>query len=409
MARKQRRRGFNQGSIRKRGNSWSICWRENGRRCFASAPDEDTAKKMLAKIVSDVALGRVGIAPDKSNAPTLGELAEKWLERREKTHRAASDDRCRWRVHLEPAFGRLRPSEVDAARLRTFVEGRLAAGLSPTTAGHCVRLLSTFFADIIDMGHATSNPVASLPRSTRRLYKSTYDCKTTPFLQTLADVKRVFLALPEQTGVMFACAAFLGLRTGECLGLMWQDFDFQARRVRVSRQIRHGQPAPTKDSETRVLPLQDSLTPILQAWKLKTGGQGYLFAPTVPGRGGRPELGADPEFVRPQTLHAHLKKALEACNLPALTWYEATRHTFASLFVMNGGSIELLRLLMGHSSVTTTERYSHARQDLFASSTFATMSVDLAAPAGAVVSLAPVGTLGGRAAADEVDTRAQVA
>jgi integrase len=73
-----------------------------------------------------------------------------------------------------------------------------------------------------------------------------------------------------------------------------------------------------------------------------------------------------------------------------MTWYCASRHTFASLFVLGGGSLELLRTLTGHASVTTTERYSHLRPDLFPEATFAAMNVDLSQPAGTVVSLAPV-------------------
>jgi integrase len=40
-------------------------------------------------------------------------------------------------------------------------------------------------------------------------------------------------------------------------------------------------------------------------------------------------------------------------------WYESTRHTFASHYVMAGGTLEQLRDLLGHSTVTTTERYAH--------------------------------------------------
>jgi hypothetical protein len=49
----------------------------------------------------------------------------------------------------------------------------------------------------------------------------------------------------------------------------------------------------------------------------------------------------------------------------------------------------MLRTLMGHSSVTTTERYSHLRPDLFAESAFGAMNVDLSRPAGDVVPLPP--------------------
>ena len=386
---RRKRRGFGQGSIRKRGLSFSISWREGGRRRFARAPDEDTAKRMLAKILSDAALGRVGLKPDLKTAPTLGELVEPWLKRREKTHRAASDDRCRWRVHLGPAFDGLKPHEVDAATIRRFIEGKLAEGLAASTVGHCIRLLSTFFCDVVEQGHAAANPIASLPRSTRRLYRSTHDPRTTPFLEKLEDVRRVFLALPEPVNVAFAVGAFAGLRTGEVLGLAWQDVDLAGRRIHVRQQIQDGKIGPLKDSDSRVVPLQGALAPILAAYRLATGGEGFLFKPAVPDRGGRPELGSLPSFVRPQTLHSHLADALDACGLPAMTWYQCTRHTFASQFVLGGGSLELLQKLMGHSSVTTTERYSHLKPDLFRESAFDVMKVDLAAPKGAVVSLAP--------------------
>lgn len=35
------------------------------------------------------------------------------------------------------------------------------------------------------------------------------------------------------------------------------------------------------------------------------------------------------------------------------------RHTFASQFVMNGGSLYYLQKILGHSNITTTERYAH--------------------------------------------------
>ena len=93
---------------------------------------------------------------------------------------------CRLQLQMEPAsLPGVRSAETPRSQCcadRSFVEAKLAEGLSPTTVGHCVRQLSTFFADIIEQGHAPSNPVASLPRSTRRLYRSTYDTQSTPFL-----------------------------------------------------------------------------------------------------------------------------------------------------------------------------------------------------------------------------------
>lgn len=389
---RKQRRIWGSGTVWRRGNRWWIQWRESGRRRAKSYASEELARRVLAKILADLAMGKPSEPDETGDQPTMAELAKPWLESRKRDttgHRSAGDDASRWRTHLGPAFGKLRPAEVDTAKIRRFVEGRLAKGLAAGTVGNCVRLLSVFFTHLIENGHAKANPVATLPRTLRRSFKSSHDPRSTPFLQSLADVRAVYLALPEPVNVAFACGAFAGLRTGEVLGLSWENIDLEGRRIHVRHQMQDGKLGPLKDDEPRIVLLQNSLGPILAAWKLKTGGDGLLFRPRFATRGGRPDLGTDPGFMRPHTLIRHLRAALKKCGLPPLSWYNATRHTFASLFVLGGGSLEVLRTLMGHSSVTTTERYSHLRPDLFAESTFHAMDVDLSQPAGAVVRLEP--------------------
>jgi site-specific recombinase XerD len=48
-----------------------------------------------------------------------------------------------------------------------------------------------------------------------------------------------------------------------------------------------------------------------------------------------------------------------------ITWYQATRHTFASQWVLYGGSIATLSKFMGHSSVLVPQRYAHLRPEVF--------------------------------------------
>jgi integrase len=389
MARKRRRRPHWQGCAYKRGQgNWWISWREAGKRhAKGGYPTEEEAKDVLAKITADVRAGRDGMPRDVKNIPTLGELGEEWLERRELTHRSWKNDRNRWRKDLKPFFGNCRPREVDAAMIRQFIERKLAEGLSSTTVGHLVREMSTFYADVVEKGLALSNPVAGLPRATRRLYRNAKDPRTTPFLEKLEDVRHVFLALPRPYRVAFAVGALAGLRTGEVLGLDWRDVDLANHRIYVRQQVHEGRLGPLKDDESRVTPILKPLAPILAEFKLATGGNGLLFSPRYPKRGGRPDT--RPAFTRPHTLWRHLKEALEKCKLPRLTWYQATRHTFASQFVLGGGSMEKLSKILGHASVTTTERYAHLRTDLFRESDFDVMAVDLSTPGTEVVQLHP--------------------
>ncbi len=384
----RRKRRWGSGSVFEREGHWYARWRENGRHRCKSFVSKELAEAVLAKIVRDIQAGEGGLPKDRRDVPALDELAKAWLKRREKTHRSAKDDRCRWRVHLAPVFGRLKPFEVDAAKIRAFIEKELGKS-KPATVSRCIGMLSSFFEDVKEQGHLAVNPIATLPRSTRRLYRSDYDTRSTPFLHSMADVRRVFLALSEPYCVAFACGALAGLRTGEVLGLSWPDIDLPGRRIRVHQQMQDGRLCGLKDDEPRIVPLLTDLVPILAAYRLKTGGQGLLFKPAVPDRGGRPELGTDPGFVRPQTLIAHLYKALKDCGLPKMTWYQCTRHTFASQWVMAGNPIETLSKILGHASVTTTEHYAHLRTDLFAEKAYDALKVDLARPAGDVVSISP--------------------
>jgi hypothetical protein len=75
-----------------------------------------------------------------------------------------------------------------------------------------------------------------------------------------------------------------------------------------------------------------------------------------------------------------------------LTWYCATRHTFASHWVLAGRSLATLARILGHASVTITERhYVHLRPDSYAEADLTGFALDLARPTGAVVALAEEG------------------
>jgi hypothetical protein len=220
MARKRRKRPHGMGSAYEHGpGNWWLKWREGGRvRYSRGYATRDLAEKVLAKIVAELAAGRAGLPRDPKGVPKLGELAADWLARREHTHRAWRDDRNRWNRNLAPFFAQCRPSEVDAAAIRRFVERKLTDGLSSTTVGHCVRLLSTFFADVVEQGFVSVNPVSTLPRSTRRLYRNAADPLTTPFLERPEDIRRVFLALPSPYSVAFAVGAWRACARARCWG-----------------------------------------------------------------------------------------------------------------------------------------------------------------------------------------------
>jgi hypothetical protein len=51
------------------------------------------------------------------------------------------------------------------------------------------------------------------------------------------------------------------------------------QRLHVCEQVQDGELGPLKDDETRIVPVQAALLPILKAWKVRTGGEGLAFKP----------------------------------------------------------------------------------------------------------------------------------
>lgn len=90
--------------------------------------------------------------------------------------------------------------------------------------------------------------------------------------------------------------------------------------------------------------------------------------------------------MRAATLRKHFALALVTRELSPMKWYHATRHTFASQWVMHDGSLEKLAAILGHSSTVVTERYAHLRVDLFGPKERAIFDIDLS-PKGDVVPL----------------------
>lgn len=362
-----RKRTKGEGEVYKEpGRQWAVRWREGGRRRYRGGFDSKAlADRVLARIRGELAVQRSGLPADPRAVPTLGELATDWLERRDLTHKAAAEDRSRWKKHVKPWFGRRRPAEVDAAAIRAFAEAKLGEGLAAGTVRILVALLSSLYVDLVERGLATSNPARGLPRATMRLLKSTHDPRTTPFLERLDDVRRVFLALDGSLAVGFALGALGGLRPGEAFALRWEHVDL----ARGVMHIRESVTGSLKDKDSRVVPILDPLAPVLKAQQLATGGRGLLC----------PAMRVDGARVNKGTRGPALAAVLEQLGLtrPGLGWYECTRHTFASQWVMAGRSIEELKEILGHYSVVVTERYAHLRPDLFAEGARSALKVNL--------------------------------
>ncbi len=370
MARKKRKRPHHTGSIRVRDGRAQVQW---------TNPDGTRGTKTvdLADAAAFLARANAGLEARRGYSGKLSDLAETWLAGRGDMA-SAYDYRNRWENHLAPLLGFLTPDQVDVPILKRVIQELKAKGLSKGTVGLCLAVVSSLFGDLVEDGVARLNPVRMLsPKTRRNELTSDHDWKKTPFVRDVGVIYRIFWKLRTQSpalGRAYMVGALAGLRTSEVRALRWEHLGFQERLIHVQDQVarRGGGTTDLKDDDSRFVPMSNSLYELLSdvPVHLRTG----LVCP-------RPDGG----FLDDHAMGRAIAQALAELELPPMRWYEATRHTFASQWVINGGSLETLREMMGHSSVTTTERYAHLVPGLYSDADRARVSIPLPAAVERVV------------------------
>lgn len=156
----------------------------------------------------------------------------------------------------------------------------------------------------------------------------------------------------RQDAEIIRLAAFTGLRRGELVTLRWRDVDFHRRTVTVQRSLSGSEEASsTKSRRARHVPMPDQAKAALERLLTRadfTCPDDYVFV----NRFGR--------RIDPSALRRRYERARDAERLEPLRFHDL-RHSYGSLLVAAGVDLVSVKAAMGHSRITTTERYLHAR------------------------------------------------
>ena len=155
-----------------------------------------------------------------------------------------------------------------------------------------------------------------------------------------------------QDAELVRVAAYAGLRRGELVALRWRDVDFLGRKLIVRRSLSaHTELRLTKSHRARQVPLPDQAAAALDRLSRReeyTGPDDYVFANRLGRR------------LDPSALRRRFERARDAAGLERLRFHDL-RHTYGSLLMAGGVDLASVKAAMGHSRITTTERYLHAR------------------------------------------------
>lgn len=326
-----------------------------GRRVFAWCPrDDNTPRRQeaeLRRLLNERDAHR--LSPDARQR--LTDYLTHWLASR--TDLAATT-RAGYRSsverHIVPALGSIRLHDLTPLAIEAWLT-RLAA-TRPGAAGKAHAVLTSALTDAVRLGLVVSNPA--------RLARGPSVPAVARPVATVADVRALLAAADgERLGALVYCAALLGLRRGELLGLRWQDVDLAGARLRVdvARRFEAGRgmvETPPKAGSRRELVLPALVVEALlrhraiQADERARAGRdwqdhGLVFANTR-GRSHWQEYTSD-----------LLRRCLARAGLAHRRLHDL-RHGAVSLLLDLGAPLPVVQQLAGHRSLATTARYSHA-------------------------------------------------
>ncbi len=229
-------------------------------------------------------------------------------------------------------FGRS-PDQAEADDLRRFQLEMRTNGATATTMNAAVSALRFFFG--VTLGRGDANIGMTTVREPRRL----------PVILSVEEVARL---LDHAPGLKHRAALSVsygaGLRAAEVVSLKPSDIDSDRMVIRVEQG---------KGCKDRYAKLSDPLLDVLRAWwrvghergKMLPGG--WLFPGQNP---------AKPLTTR--QLNRAFHGAREAADIDRPVSLHTLRHCFATHLLEQKVDIRLIQVLLGHSKLDTTARYS---------------------------------------------------
>jgi integrase len=238
--------------------------------------------------------------------------------------------------YIIPFFKTKDIRDIRTVDIKDFVR-QLPDRLSPKTRKNILDELRNCFNSLIEDEIITKKP--SFPKMT------VPDPDIKWCRRDLQD--KILNAIPEKHRPIFFFLTRQGIRPGEAIALKWGDIDRGNGILTVKRTVSDRRIVErTKSKKIRARLLHPDILDILAS--IPRGlPHTYLFPnPNT----GRP--------YGPDTLQRIWKKAAKAAGTD-ISLYQATRHSVASMAATSGVSIQIIKEVLGHTDIRTTQKYAH--------------------------------------------------
>jgi integrase/recombinase XerC len=236
-------------------------------------------------------------------------------------------------------YAKKKPEEIELIDVRGFVAQQIKNGLSKTTVGRRLSSVRSFLKFLYREGYIKNNPakLVSTP-------------KTGKLLPNYLSVDDTFSLIEKPEGIGFipvrdrAVLELLyssGLRVSEVAGLNMEDVDTKEGLVKVRG----------KGKKERIVPVGSKAVDALKS---------YMVEKIILKRKDKAVfLNRQGKRLTDRGIRRIVVKYARLTGINGSIGPHTLRHTFASHLLQGGADLRVIQELLGHASLSTTQKYTH--------------------------------------------------
>lgn len=204
------------------------------------------------------------------------------------------------------------------------------------------RTLKAAFNKAVEWNYLSINPFAKV--------KFPKLSKTFPVF-ILEDELLIILANTQYQHLkdIFTVAFYTGLRLGELVNMRWDWIDFLQNQITV----KCSDDFQTKSKKERIVPMSEKVRTILFR-RFNSFSQDQSDVVFYRRKG---------KMLYQEAISKQFKKIIRKSNLSDKIHFHTLRHSFASILVQKGVSLYVVKELLGHEDLATTQIYSHLNKE----------------------------------------------
>lgn len=247
--------------------------------------------------------------------------------------------------HIEPYFKTFSIIEIKPIQLEEW-QNRLLLKYKPLTVSKYRSIMYSIFEKAFQNDIIKSNPLSKVksPLTIKSKFKKLNDIEDDEIFPFNKD--ELIKILNFTTGNLYyfiVIMLYTGMRPGEIISLIWDDIDFDKKRIAVDKTTVNGKVGDVKtQSSVRYVDIIPVLENELHNLYKQTGNNEYLLLSSH-----------NKPFYSHDIISKRFRELLTDLNIKERKLYNL-RHTFASTMITQGQNILWVSRMLGHKDISIT-------------------------------------------------------